>query len=169
MSIIKNIITAVSALSICAAANANWDLHDRTDPFTDEVKVVGANMAPIEGKGVLGFSCNNKKLSVNVMTAGYLNNGDFGDVTFRFDKEKPVTEKWFAHGSMAMSENSALFGMIKDGGHETVVIRATSYDHDSYTARFSLDGAAEVAQAVAEACEAQGEIGRLKDMVDSAN
>jgi hypothetical protein len=115
-----------------------------TDPFEDSIKTL--YLLPAQGESitnptqVLAINCSNQDfVGMVLLFDGYLNSGELGELKYRVDTNEPVTT------SVTMKDRGVLFhsgineqDMKNMLTGSKLVVRATSYDNDTYTAEYDL-------------------------------
>ena len=113
-----------------------WNHFTEIDPITDEsISVLSLDSGTGE---TLLLRCTGKKLEVYISWGVYLDNRSV-DVTYRIDKEQPVTEKWSISSKRTSTFTSPLFASRIDTA-EKIAVRVLPYGENPVTAVFVIKG-----------------------------
>jgi hypothetical protein len=86
-------------------------------------------------------------------TPGILMGGT--DVQYRFDKQSPVSARWYSHGQEVTAEverTRPLEFILRMKGSTSAYLRATNYDGDPVDMQFTYENAAPVIERMLSAC-----------------
>jgi len=129
---------------IANASAGNWEFKSSVDEFTDEKKA--SAMVDAAGgvrNGFIHVACFPSGIEVKISAGKYIGDKAIDDnVKYRVDKNEFVvtTMEPTSKSYVYMNDKNSQF--LKDLMHgKKVVIQLTSYDYDTSTASFSLNGA----------------------------
>lgn len=133
-----------------------WQVEVSVDDFTDEKTVVAVVLSEkgYQG-GLIHLMCKGDYFEVKVGAGEYIGDKRINNnVLYRVDKDEPVktTMNPTSKNYVYFNDSNAKFLADLMNGSDQVIVRLTSYDYDTSTAKFTLKGSTSAIQQVIDAC-----------------
>jgi hypothetical protein len=150
-------LLAIPAFGEISDDPSRWQLEVEVDEFTDKRKVYALVVSETGmSGGFIHVMCSGDDyFEVKVGAGEYIGDKIIpNNMMYRIDKNEPVklsmkpTSKTFVY----VNDKNSRFIQDLMNGAEKVVIRLTSYDFDTSTARFTLNGSTQALQEVLTSC-----------------
>ena len=139
------------------AKREEWQFESAVDKFTDEKKAFASIMGKEDGnEGFINVGCFPSGIEVKVSAGKYIGDKEiFGNVKYRVDSNKyevatmKPTSKSFVYEN---GKDSKFLKALMSG--KEIIVELTSYDYDTSSASFSLNGAEPAIRKVLSLCQA---------------
>ncbi|MFZ6843587.1 hypothetical protein [Undibacterium sp. RuTC16W] len=138
------------------AKREEWQFESTADKFTDEKTAFASIMAEEDGKdGFIDVRCFPSGIEVKIGTGKYIGDKEISDnVKYRVDSNNYVVTKMKPTSKEYVYENdkdSKFLTALMSG--KKIIVELTSYDYDTSSATFSLNGAEPAISKVLALCK----------------